>query len=209
MIYFIQETGLFRNRVKIGFTDNIKDRLAGLRSGSPSALNLVLTLPGDIETEFVYHELFAKYRLHREWFRYGLRLRLFVWVNQVNQFKAEDKNTSYPPTLPMGDGDAGFIIQGLDIDEDLESSMAQNAPAGPSPAKQPEPLLPAHVGSALFDPVGINRLAKRLGVGSTRAKRIKTFADEIWRWAKTNDAADADDGFAPMLGLDIDEELEQ
>lgn len=34
MIYFIQETGLFRNRVKIGFTDNIKDRLAGLRSGS-------------------------------------------------------------------------------------------------------------------------------------------------------------------------------
>lgn len=58
---------------------------------------------------------------------------------------------------------------------------------GPSPTKKPEPLLPAHVGSALFDPVGINRLAKRLGVGSTRAKRIKTFADEIRQWAKTND----------------------
>lgn len=25
MIYFVQETGLFRNRVKIGFIDNIKE----------------------------------------------------------------------------------------------------------------------------------------------------------------------------------------
>lgn len=82
MIYFIQETGLFRSRIKIGFTDNIKDRLAALRGGSPSVLKLVLGLPGDTKTELVYHERFAKYRLHREWFRYGLQLRLFIWTNQ-------------------------------------------------------------------------------------------------------------------------------
>ncbi|MHC4617976.1 MAG: GIY-YIG nuclease family protein [Planctomycetota bacterium] len=89
MIYFIQETGLFRNRVKIGFTDNIKDRLASLRSSSPSALKLTLVLPGDIKTELVYHERFSKYRLHREWFRYGLQLRLFVWVNRVKSLEAD------------------------------------------------------------------------------------------------------------------------
>lgn len=100
MIYFIQETGLFRNRVKIGFTDNIKDRLAGLRSGSPSALRLILVLPGDIKTELVYHERFAKYRLHREWFQYGLQLRLFVWVNRVKALE----------------------LDALAIDEDPESS---------------------------------------------------------------------------------------
>lgn len=114
MIYFIQETGLLRNRVKIGFTDNIKDRLAGLRGASPSALNLILTLPGDTKTELVYHERFAKYRLHREWFRYGLRLRLFIWINQ---FKSEV--TSYPPTLPKPE-DALLIPDGTFDELDAE-----------------------------------------------------------------------------------------
>ncbi len=105
MIYFIQETGLFRNRVKIGYTDNIKDRLAGLRSGSPSALKLTLALPGDTKTELVYHERFAKYRLRREWFRYGLQLRLFVWANRVKALELdalaidEDPESSETPII--------------------------------------------------------------------------------------------------------------
>ncbi len=89
MIYFIQETGLFRNRVKIGITDNIKGRLSGLRGGSPSALKVLLILPGDIKIETVYHERFAKYRLHGEWFKFGLKLRLFIWINQYKVFAVE------------------------------------------------------------------------------------------------------------------------
>ena len=84
MIYFIQETGLFRNRVKIGLTSNLKDRLSALRGTSPSRLKVLLTLPGDVQAETDYHERFTKYRLHGEWFKFGLHLRLFIWRNQFN-----------------------------------------------------------------------------------------------------------------------------
>ncbi len=96
MIYFVQEKGLFRSRVKIGFTDNIKGRLSGLRGGSPSALKLLLLLSGTAQDEAGYHERFASYRLHGEWFRYGLKLRLFVWANQfgVSQVNPEIKTDS-------------------------------------------------------------------------------------------------------------------
>ncbi len=83
MIYFVQEKGLFRSRVKIGFTDNVKNRLSGLRVSSPSILKLILLLPGTTQDEIGYHERFASYRIHGEWFSYGLKLRLFVWVNQL------------------------------------------------------------------------------------------------------------------------------
>jgi hypothetical protein len=90
MIYFIQEVGLFRNRVKIGLTDNLKSRLTSMRSDSPSRLKILLATPGDIQTETAYHERFAKYRLHGEWFKYGLRLRLFVWMNQFKPFVLDE-----------------------------------------------------------------------------------------------------------------------
>lgn len=81
MIYFVQEVGLFRNRVKIGFTNDIKRRLDQLRVTSPSELKVLLTLPGDMQTEAAYHERFSKYRLHGEWFKFGPKLRLFIWSN--------------------------------------------------------------------------------------------------------------------------------
>jgi hypothetical protein len=90
MIYFVQETGLFRNRVKIGFTDNVKGRMSGLRGGSPSTLKLLMILPGDTQIEVSYHERFRKYRLHGEWFRFGFRLRLFVWMNQFKPFVLDE-----------------------------------------------------------------------------------------------------------------------
>lgn len=86
MIYFIQEKGLFRNRVKIGYTDNIRQRLGQIQSQSPSRLKLVLALPGDETDEFVYHKKFAAYRLHGEWFKCGVRLKIFTWLNQFTVF---------------------------------------------------------------------------------------------------------------------------
>lgn len=90
MIYFVQETGWFRNRVKIGITDNIKQRLAALRSLSPSNLKLKLVFPGGIETEAIYHERFADYRLHGEWFRCNLKLRLFMLFNTHKSVLLDD-----------------------------------------------------------------------------------------------------------------------
>lgn len=107
MIYFVQEEGLFRNKVKIGFTDNIKNRISGLRGGSPSALKLVLLLSGTTQDEAGYHERFATYRLHGEWFSYGLKLRLFVWINQFSvkqmnpEIEANFESEPKPSPLPV------------------------------------------------------------------------------------------------------------
>ncbi len=53
--------------------------------------------------------------------------------------------------------------------------------------KQPDPVEPEQVALALFKPMGINRLSKELSIGSTKAKRVKFFADSIITWAKKND----------------------
>lgn len=96
MIYFIQETGLFRNRVKIGLTDNLKQRLRRLRNMSPSTLKLLLVLPGDIQEEAYYHERFAEYHIHGEWFKYGLKLQLFIRVNQAKFIRLSSDITQDP-----------------------------------------------------------------------------------------------------------------
>lgn len=87
MIYFIQEVGWFRNRVKIGTSGDLKKRLQTLRATSSSKLKVVLVLQGAYETEAIYHERFAKYRLHGEWFRLGFQLRLFLWLNKYKSLK--------------------------------------------------------------------------------------------------------------------------
>jgi hypothetical protein len=57
---------------------------------------------------------------------------------------------------------------------------------GPPAIKQADPLEPEHVAMALFRPIGINKLSKKLSIGSTKAKRVKLFADSIRQWAKDN-----------------------
>lgn len=94
---------MFRSRIKIGFTNNVKGRMSKLRGGSPSALKLILLLPGTLLDEAGYHELFSAYRLHGEWFRYGLKLRLFVWANQfgVSQINPEIEANLEPEPGPL------------------------------------------------------------------------------------------------------------
>ena len=71
-------------------------------------------------------------------------------------------------------------IQELDLpDENLVSN-------GPPPTRQPDPIEPEQVALALFQPMGINKLAGRLSIGSTKAKRVKLFADGIRQWATGN-----------------------
>lgn len=83
MIYFLQENELFRNRVKIGYSTRPLRRFDDLNTASSTNLKLLLVLGGDQEMEKVYHDRFAKYRHKGEWFKYGLLLRIFVWVNRL------------------------------------------------------------------------------------------------------------------------------
>lgn len=62
--------------------------------------------------------------------------------------------------------------------------------AGPRFVKEPDPLEPEQVALALFKPMGINRLAGELSIGSTKARRVKEFADKIRTWATANGYAE-------------------
>jgi DNA segregation ATPase FtsK/SpoIIIE-like protein len=57
---------------------------------------------------------------------------------------------------------------------------------GPPATRPPEPLEPEQVAVALFEPMSINKLQKCLGIGGSRATRVKRFADGIRNWAKDN-----------------------
>lgn len=243
MIYFVQETGLFRNRVKIGFTDKIKGRMAGLRGGSPSELKLLLVMPGDTHIEAAYHEKFEKYRLHGEWFRFGLWLKVFIWKNQSKPFVLDEKpnDTSLPEMVSESETMAitshiqdlnGFdkndvvVVGEPEPDKSSEKEMdaieafvsirdggkfswnkaiaaafgdgktGKNYKAklirildkfgidysepelGDEVSGQSELLKPEEIAYALANPMGINRLAKALSIGSTKAKRLKEYVED-------------------------------
>jgi len=68
-------------------------------------------------------------------------------------------------------------VQPLDLPDDDTTN------GGSRPVTQPDPLEPEHVALALFEPAGIGKLAKTLGIGKTKATRVKQFADSIRQWA--------------------------
>ena len=69
------------------------------------------------------------------------------------------------------------------LDLPADSQAYRELGEKPQPRNKPEPLEPEQVALALFEPMGINRLAKRLGIGSTKASRVKKFAEDIRYWA--------------------------
>lgn len=81
MIYFIQQGSLFDKKIKIGCSNNPQKRLRELQISTPNKLKLLLVLFGDSSVEVYYHDLFAKYHIQGEWFQYGMKLRLFIWLH--------------------------------------------------------------------------------------------------------------------------------
>ncbi len=68
----------------------------------------------------------------------------------------------------------------LPLPEEVTTGVRSSAK---KPGRQPDPLTAEEVGLALFEPMGINKLASRLGIGSTKAQRALKFAQEIREWA--------------------------
>jgi hypothetical protein len=67
-VYFIQSEETFA--IKIGFTGgDAEDRLAGLQTGHPGALRLLVDVPGTRADESTLHKKFASQRMSGEWFR--------------------------------------------------------------------------------------------------------------------------------------------
>jgi len=68
-IYFI--SGGAEGLIKIGYTGNLRRRIAGLRSQSPVPLRvlLVLQVADAPATEKAIHDKFKQYRVHGEYFK--------------------------------------------------------------------------------------------------------------------------------------------
>lgn len=86
-IYFVR----LGDKVKIGFSVNVKDRLESLQAGSPEDLELLRIVQGDEESEYRYHKAFAEHRYKREWF--WLRGELAAWLEvDDGTSEAQDSN---------------------------------------------------------------------------------------------------------------------
>ena len=77
VVYFLYCAGY----IKIGYTTDIKQRLADFHTHSPLPPTLLLTIRGWPEDEERYHQEFAEDRVRREWFHLSLELREFLSCN--------------------------------------------------------------------------------------------------------------------------------
>lgn len=98
-IYFILDTGT--NKVKIGFASNLEQRLKELRTGAPSELIVVATIPcleqqKKIE-EKKAHKFFKKYssknRHNREWFKPEILPFIPAYVKERKGKLIEENNS--------------------------------------------------------------------------------------------------------------------
>ena len=96
MIYLILSAGFkdnnpdqFEKRLKIGYTNNLEDRLGAYLTTNPDII-LLQTLEGDISVEIYLHRKFEKYRYKdsREWFYYSQEIINFF--NNSKNFIDED-----------------------------------------------------------------------------------------------------------------------
>lgn len=74
---------------------------------------------------------------------------------------------------------AGEAIDHLDLEEYQDVEHVREQAGSAARAARAAPLEPAHVGHALVHRVGITRLARELGIGSGRARRVRDFADGL------------------------------
>jgi hypothetical protein len=56
------------NRYKIGYSEELKQRIESLQVGNASELKIVKTFKGNLISEKTFHKLFSKYRIRGEWY---------------------------------------------------------------------------------------------------------------------------------------------
>ena len=82
MIYFISEEGN-KSVVKVGFTNNLKERLSVLQSGNCRKLIVLGVMKGGKDEEKVVHKQFKHLNLRREWFQLDFELAKFILKESV------------------------------------------------------------------------------------------------------------------------------
>lgn len=75
-VYFLK----MGDKVKIGFTRRLYDRLLSLRTASPEEVEVLKVIPGTEQTERYFHHHFMPHRLKGEWFRLDGALAGFLAI---------------------------------------------------------------------------------------------------------------------------------
>lgn len=81
VVYFIHAIG--SGRVKIGWAKDLLSRMHSFTCDSPFPVEVLTTFPGVPSDELIYHQMFADYRVHNEWFLYNEQLREFIEQNRT------------------------------------------------------------------------------------------------------------------------------
>lgn len=75
-VYFVRYAD--SDRVKIGVSEGINNRLSSLGGGTPEKITLMATVSGDRRAEARLHKKFARYRIKGEWFRLEGKLAEYI-----------------------------------------------------------------------------------------------------------------------------------
>jgi len=75
-VYFVADRT--QGAVKIGYSASPQARLSNLQTSTPSKLELLVAIEGDLQTERQLHKRFANYRLTGEWFRLAGDLAAYI-----------------------------------------------------------------------------------------------------------------------------------
>ena len=81
------------DRVKIGFSKDVRRRISELQTFFPDELELLLTAPGSIMIEHSLHARFKEFAIKGEWFQYAEPIAAFV-ANEKSRLARANKNKS-------------------------------------------------------------------------------------------------------------------
>lgn len=84
-IYFILNTD--EDSVKIGYTQNPRNRLQTMKTYSTAPLELIAVIPGNKKDEKILHNQFFNVHIRREWFRYNDAIKHFVNIHRTEELK--------------------------------------------------------------------------------------------------------------------------
>jgi len=115
-VYFIQSAK--QGPIKIGFSADVQQRMAGLQTAHPYPLRLLAQHPGSPKLEKLIHELFEHLRIDGEWFRYDKQIVEYARRGAPPPFTAVDpKACRFRVALPAhydlrGEGEVVWVAKG-------------------------------------------------------------------------------------------------
>jgi len=89
MLYLIKEYGKNKTYLKIGYTQNLEERLKAYNTHS-AEFELVYSMEGDQELETFAHKLLLEYNIKGEWFKEDPMV-YYVWELTKQEYKIRDQ----------------------------------------------------------------------------------------------------------------------